>query len=86
MTRDLYRQRLREIHAEQFLPNQEIPQIPDGIVIFGVGTPRTILGSINIHEELIFIYPSDWVVYNGLGFPSYIVKDSEFNSIYERVT
>ncbi len=86
MTRNLYLQRTPTISAEQFLPNQDKPQIPRGVVIFGVGSPRTFLGVVNIREDRIFIYPGDWLVYNDLGFPSYIIKDSEFNSVYERLT
>ncbi len=80
-----YRQRSPIFKAKQFRPNDFNQQIPSDVNPFYVGG-KCIIGSVSVQESTIYIYPGDWLVYNGIGLPSHTINEKQFLNTYEKVT
>jgi len=84
LTAEPYIQIPTTVTAERFLPNKNITRIPVGVTIPRLDIENVIIGVIKVGEEIIYIYPGDWLIYND-GIPSHVMKDSLFKAMYEKV-
>ena len=72
------------VEAHQFNPSKKDQKLPPYLDAFEVGK-KAIIGTIKgPNDEVIHVYPTDWVVY-GRKSSRFVIKNGAFKEFFEQV-
>ena len=75
------------LEALQFDPKNNDGMIPPGVklnkALIVKGNPK--IATAQTPEGIIYVYPTDWVVYDIEGFIRFVIKDKNFKAMFSEL-